>query len=87
MVLIPAVGVVGGLASVGPLLAAALALIGPSWAVIAVTTTALVTRLAATALGYPTTFAAAGGLVLLVLLLLASMGTTVAVPAHATGDR
>lgn len=46
VVLFPAVGVVGGFAVAGPLLALAFALIGLSWAVIAVTTTTLVTRLA-----------------------------------------
>lgn len=47
VVLFPVVGVVGGLAFGAVALAACFALIGVSWAVIAVTTTTLVTRLAA----------------------------------------
>ena len=116
VVLFPAVGLLGGLAVAGPLLAIAFGLIGLTWAVIAVTTTALVTRLAAPpgraealgiqtalvglgtgvgsavggvtagALGYSTTFAVAGGLVLLGLVLLGTAGGVVAAPTPAPGD-
>lgn len=113
VILFPSVGLLGGLALAGPLLAVAFGLIGLTWAVIAVTTTALVTRLsppegraealglqtalvgvgtglgsaaggaAAGALGYPPTFAVAGGLVLLGLLVLAATGVAGDVPARA----
>lgn len=116
VVLFPVVGLLGGLALAGPMLAVAFGLVGLTWAVIAVTTTALVTRLAAppdraealglqtalvglgtgagsavggtaaAALGYPTTFGVAGGLVLLGLVLLGTAGGVVEAPTPATGD-
>lgn len=65
VVLFPAVGLLGGLAVAGPLLAVAFCLIGLTWAIIAVTTTALVTRLApaagrAEALGLQTALVGVG---------------------------